>query len=66
MALAVEGISFFYSSLSGAVLWSCLLDSGVDFTYRLFTSDYTEKRPSLYTGACHCQGFKEPLRLHPQ
>lgn len=66
MALAVDGISLFYTSLSGAMLWSCLLDSGVDFTYRLFTSDYTERRPSLHTGACHCQGFKEPLRLYPQ
>lgn len=66
MTLAVEGISFFYTGLSGAMLWSCLLDSGVDFTYRPFTSDYTEKRPSLHTGACHCQGFKEPLRSHPR
>lgn len=66
MALAVNRISLFYTSLSGAMQWSCLLDSGVDITYRLFTSDYTEKCPSLHTGACHCQGFKEPLRLHPK
>lgn len=66
MALAVDEILRLYTSLSGAMLWSCLLDSGVDFTYRLFTSDYTKKRPSLHTSACHCQGLKEPLRLHPQ
>lgn len=61
-----KGFRFFYTSLSGAMQRRRLLDSGVDFTYRLFTSDYTEKRPSLHTGACHCQGFKEPQRLHPQ
>lgn len=36
MALAVDRILLFYTGLSGAVPWSCLLDSGVHFTYRLF------------------------------
>lgn len=36
MALAVDGILLFYTSLSGALLWSCLLVSGVGFTYRPF------------------------------
>lgn len=36
MALAVDGNLLFYTSLSGAMVWSCLLDTGVDFTYRLF------------------------------
>lgn len=45
-----------------AVCWIQVWISPTGF----FTSDYTEKRPSLHAGACLCQGFKEPLRLHPQ
>lgn len=49
MALAVDGNFLFYTSLSGAMVWSCLLDTGVDFTYRLFLHPTTQRNVHHFT-----------------
>lgn len=64
MVLAVDEILHLHTGLCGAMLWSCLLNTGALFTWRQFLHLAKQRRVH------HCaqlpvifQGLMEPLRL---